>query len=622
MTDNNAIEKVEMTDDNAPNPVPVHDALPAKIVWKNRPPMSISEKMCGGLFYAQLVLQLVLGLVMIGMKNAYFLGADDSCPSGWTNVDNMCYSEALVEKQSKCETEHFGFNSGRSLAEALETDMNLWDALDEFPAIPIVLFASMIVLACVWLTLLRLWARLIVWTTIGIGLVSFIYLGFRPCFDGYQPLWAFIVFFAILVGVVIWKRTAVDKAVIVISVACQGLQETPSIFFFAFIPFVLFGGYVCVWAAFMIQSATVWDVYQTDGYPCTMGPSSFSGQVRIIFAVLFTPTMFFLKNAMLILCATGIGGWYFDDADAPANSAAEGLKWAFTTSSGASFMAAVVMYLTQEIRKRAQSPLRFCCCFFPLHTILWMTYCMIGSCIRTMTRYMLIAHTFHGGDFLTTGKNAWTLLSSRLGDAAVNDTIASGVLNLSTSLFSVAFGFIAWAWLDEALGVGILVHVTDSAAESASSDILFVFLVLFMAIFVLNPIFSLILLAVFGSLIKLNVLLGFLGGVFIGSICCIFFRYFSTVVLACTDTIFFAFALEAEASKKQERFQRLYGLIETYVVGVPVAPGGEIGQKITVGTVQNGEGQVMGAPSDAEWQAEAASPNVVVDAGNQQMEKE
>eukprot|EP00927_Polykrikos_kofoidii_P053238 TRINITY_DN4751_c0_g1_i2.p1 TRINITY_DN4751_c0_g1~~TRINITY_DN4751_c0_g1_i2.p1 ORF type:complete len:623 (-),score=110.90 TRINITY_DN4751_c0_g1_i2:152-1951(-) len=596
--------KVAMKGEKSPHPEPVHDALPAKIIWKNRPPMSISEKLCGGLFYAQLVLQLVLGFVMIGMKNAYFLGADDSCPSGWTNSGSMCFSEALLEKQIKCENEHSGLDSGRLLQGAIETDMNLWDALDEFPGIPIALLASMIVLGCVWLTLLRLFARVIVWTTIGIGLAFFIYLGLRPCIDGSEPVWAFLVFFAISLGVAIWKRKAVDAAAVVISIACKGLQETPSIFFFAFVPFVLFAAYVCVWAAFMIQSATVWDVYKTEGNPCTMGPSSFSDRVRVIFAVLFAPTMFFLKNAMLILCATGIGGWYFDDPDAPANSAAEGLKWAFTTSSGASFVAAVVMYIAREVRKRAQSPLRYCCCLFPLHTILWMTYCMIESCIRTMTRYMLIAHTFHGGDFLTTGKNAWTLLSSRLGDAAVNDTIASAVLNLSTSLFSVAFAFLAWAWLDEALGVGILVTITDAAANNPYADIIFICLVLFMAIFVLNPMFTLIVLAAFGSLIKLNMLLGFLGGAFIGAICCVFFRYFSTVVLACADTIFFAFALEKDASKKQDRFEKLYNMIETNVVGVPVASGAVIAQKIAVG-------QVAPAPSNAEGQADAASSNEV-----------
>lgn len=155
----------------------------------------------------------------------------------------------------------------------------------------------------------------------------------------------------------------------------------------------------------------------------------------------------------------------------------------------------------------------------------------------------------------------------------VNDTVAVMVLTWSTSLFSTAMGFIAWAWLDDCMEVGLLNTIGEAAADAGEfADILILLLIMVMFGFVKRPIFSLVLVAFFGSLIKSDMFVGFLGGIFIGSICCILFRYFSAVVLASSDVIFWCFALEADAGKRQEeRFPEIYKMIDTQVVvGKPV----------------------------------------------------
>jgi len=184
----------------------------------------------------------------------------------------------------------------------------------------------------------------------------------------------------------------------------------------------------------------------------------------------------------------------------------------------------------------------------------------------------LIAHTFHGGSIRNTATVTYNILKKRLGEAMVNDLVSKTVMDYSSGLFSIGFAFIAWAWIDTAMGVGLLVNQPEWFTDAnIPLDIVILVLVFIMKIFVLNPIITLVILALFGAKIKVDIILGFLGGTFVGSICCLFFRFISNIVLCSADTMFYAFALEAEAGQKQERFKEVYECIESnIVVGAPV----------------------------------------------------
>lgn len=330
---------------------------------------------------------------------------------------------------------------------------------------------------------------------------------------------------------------------------------------------------------------------------CQAGTSGFASNCQWILGVLFMPTVYFLQNAVLIVCATGVGAWYFhhDDANKPSIPAKVGLIWAFTVSAGASYFVAVVNYIVSEIRRQAKGSMKYACCCFPHKTLCAFIFCAIQGCVQAYTRYMLIAHTFHGGSIRTTATVTFNILKNRLGEAMVNDLVSKTVMDYSSGLFSIGFAFIAWAWIDDAMGVGLLVNQPEWWTElNIPLDIVILFLVFIMKIFVLNPIFTLIFLALFGAKIKLTVLLGFLGGTFVGSICCLFFRFCSNIVLCCADTMFYAYALEAEAGQKQERFKEVYECIESnIVVGVPVTgPDPETG--VAQGEVAQGSSQPHG----------------------------
>jgi len=153
---------------------------------------------------------------------------------------------------------------------------------------------------------------------------------------------------------------------------------------------------------------------------------------------------------------------------------------------------------------------------------------------------------------------------------------------------------------------GLLNTVGDAAAKSSSADILIIFLIFVMYIFVSNPMVCIVLLAVFGDKIKADILVGFLGGIFVGSVCCLFFTAFAQVVLNSTDVIFYCFALEQETGHRQPRFSQLYESIENFVVGVPIADGeghakavqGRPNQQYHPNNPElGGQGVVMGTPA-------------------------
>lgn len=309
----------------------------------------------------------------------------------------------------------------------------------------------------------------------------------------------------------------------------------------------------------------------------------------------FFPTIFFLQNAMAVVVAAGIGAWYFHgerpdqelaEPEIPACPAQEGFKWAFTSASGASFFCACVEYIIREIRKMADHPFKYCVC--TPYTFAALVWCCIASVAQAFTKFTLIAHVFHGGGIRDTAQKTSEILMRRLGAAVVTDTIATLVLNIGTALISTGFALAAWYWLDNAQGhASLLDYLMKWAHESGSADVMFVLLVLMMYKVVEQPTITIVCLALFGrysgylytatldetspsgTVYKKEFDVspsGFLGGVFVGSVCCLFFRYFSLLVLNSADTIFYCFALESDYGQTQERFQKIYQMVNSVQV--------------------------------------------------------
>ena len=94
----------------------------------------------------------------------------------------------------------------------------------------------------------------------GMTLVLLLYMAIRPMTAGGDLQWQPLVLVVLMVGVLIWKRKAVDMAAMCISAAARGLEETPSVFAWTALVMIIYFAFLLVWSFIMIISATVWDV--------------------------------------------------------------------------------------------------------------------------------------------------------------------------------------------------------------------------------------------------------------------------------------------------------------------------------------------------------------------------
>eukprot|EP00746_Dinoflagellata_sp_MGD_P038775 gnl/MRDRNA2_/MRDRNA2_193283_c0_seq1.p1 gnl/MRDRNA2_/MRDRNA2_193283_c0~~gnl/MRDRNA2_/MRDRNA2_193283_c0_seq1.p1 ORF type:complete len:346 (+),score=48.62 gnl/MRDRNA2_/MRDRNA2_193283_c0_seq1:115-1038(+) len=276
---------------------------------------------------------------------------------------------------------------------------------------------------------------------------------------------------------------------------------------------------------------------------------------------MFVPTVYFLKNAVLIICTCGISGWYlhYGDPNLPSNPALTGLQWAFTTSSGASYLAALVMYGIHELNSLAQSKLKY---IEPLHMFAAVIMCCIKQIVEGLSRFMLISHTFQGGSIWQAGKTGFSLLKKHLGNFVVTDSVAQNVLGFGTCLLSTCFGFAAWAWFEDVLGTGIL----SWARNDDNGDIVIMLIIWVMVYIVSRPILFLVLLCLIGDFLTWTVISAMLAGMFVGCIACILFRFFAWNVIFASDAMIYCFAVEAEAGQQQEqRFRELYEVVHTQI---------------------------------------------------------
>lgn len=407
------------------------------------------------------------------------------------------------------------------------------------------------------------------WASIGFIVLFLVWFAIRSMTLGAEFGDTIVYWFVAIVicAIAFYKRKAVDKAAKTLTVASGGLEEAPKIFATSSIVLLLFIGYVSIWVTFAIDAAKVWQVYEDEhGWGCNIKHSDFGQTVHKLMGMCFFPCMLFMENAVVIISAAGIGAWYFheDDEHVPDCPSMVGLKWAFTTSSGVSFFNAMVVNVVRKFREASESPFRFCPC--ALQFLFWMIFCAIQGCVLALTRYMIIAHTFHSGGIRENAQSSFQMLKDRLGDAIVNDNVSRTVLWLGTTFFSTAIGFLSFMWLDGNLEGGVLAGMKQAGEHTADqglADVFGVYIAFIFALFISHPLLSLVVITLFADYAPPEPgMSAILGGIFIGSISNIVFTLFSVVMSSATDTIFYCFALEEDSGTKQDKHEEIYDFMK------------------------------------------------------------
>lgn len=485
----------------------------------------------------------------------------------WSGLAVMHNSQ--VQKFEALADQVMGRQSADDSGRRLQEKTDLWGAFEQNVEVPAVLLAVMLILVPTWLFVLKQFTQAVVWGTLLLDLAGLIWLMIRGEFE-----WPFIAMTVIFLLLVFIFRNKIKTAIEMLKLATHALGQTPSVFAANLVLFFVYVFYVAFWEMAIIASTGVVVLQDCE----RMKPGFIDNAVNFM-VFMFLPMTFFFMNCKLVICACGLGAWYFhsDDPQKPKSPAFVGLKWAFYDSAGPTFVAALIQYAVHELRKVAVGNCWFC---HPIGCFFRMLWCCIEGTVRAFTKFMLLGHVFHGGGVVKTARAVYATLKKHMGDAITTDFISVQVVTWSTCIFAVGMGFAGWIWMDQALfGTSSMAMVV----QAIPADVAIVVFACVLLYFSKYPLCTLVVIGLTQGMITQYVpeAIGFLTALFLTSITSIVFMFVGGIVHNSTDTMLYCVALERETGKEQERFRETYeALKKTGVVqGTPV---GEVAEGAVV----------------------------------------
>jgi len=485
--------------------------------------------------------------------------------------------------------EHDATHIMRRLAENTEK-FHMWDRMAQNGEIPGVLVPLILVVGVLWLLLMKSAAKCCIWSAVVFSVIIFIFLAIFPAFltfhvcrspmrewaiagdkysynecigEGGRPseksggvIIVFLIPAIVISGLAIWKRADINIAAKCLGACCLSLFQNPFTFVSCLGVYAYFLFYIGLWIGGILSIFNSYAPRCDEAGMPILDLRDPEGAIIEILALLLPLSYVYFEMMIVVVVACGVGGWYFqEDPERPHQPSLEGLKWAYSTSSGAVVLATVITTPIIWIRNYVHSTwakVAMCPCL-PcswLYWILYILWCCVLRAYLAFTRFMLISHTFHGGDIFQVARKAWIVLKKHLGGAVVTDTVADMVLHGGVTIISTVFGIGAWAWMEKAVGSGFLSEIF-TGTDTGGVIVLVVFLLLIFMWFVRHSLFTILLIAIVGNSIADKNFHGFLCGLFIGAICHVMFSFIAKVIHAGMDTIFYCYALEAEFAKLQ-----------------------------------------------------------------------
>ncbi|KAF4685025.1 hypothetical protein FOZ60_007043 [Perkinsus olseni] len=515
-------QRISNKNDMEPVSEPSHGFAPG-VKWRNRSALGPLDWICIALFWVCILAQLIAGFVIIGSRNYAFpyvesQGSNAVCPSGFVLAAEKCKLQGsrvnpfdpnalgcvdskLCDELLRCHASLRDSSLPFAVLQAEtggeKTANNLWEAFGDYWYIPTVIFPSMVVLGVFWLLAMQYLVKPLVWTTITAGVAFLIGMWAYWYFVHEVNNWMLLVGAGITIIACIFLFRSINRACKVISVAAYGLRKTPWVIITSLMVKAIYVLYVVLWTIFMIRSAQAKSVKMSN---CTLEDEKWIQVARIIYGLLFWIFTYVFLNMKTVVCAAGIGAWYFPGGDGePTIPALRG------PSMG-------------------------------LYDQLWGCHCFASCCLGVLemfSKFMLIGQVFSGKGLCGAGRKSFNLVKDRLGTAFITDGVGHSMLSICTYVFSLGIGIAAWVWLDEAqnyqtlteLGWYLLIPVLLDGCNTVNQ--------------------------VHAQLAINSVT----GALFIGSVCYSFFHFLADVMLSCIDTVFFCFAIEADADVYQGRFE-------------------------------------------------------------------
>lgn len=474
-------------------------------------------------------------------------------------------------------------------------DEGIFDAFLEAPEIILGLLGLTVGITVVWALLLRYFAKPIVFLTEAVKIAALIALAVYQ-----QEQSSRIIFIILAVALVVYTyyfRVKIILAAKMIEQSVIALSKNPAVFLGGIFTKLLFAGNAALFVFFFSKSFNVAQVKKgeqfcsTDfnsgvtscNYSCHFDYPDYVGDIGIYLGVSYLWTIMLLAAIRLSIISTIIGSWHFHPSDVPSVFLAiRNTIYSFGTLAVSSLIAGIAEKLNRMINR--PSCAAWCGPAFFVLAPLQILLCFFGTCIKSviqmLTKYAVILHTFTGNDFVSSGKDAFGILSRHFVGGFVTEVSSQSVLHLASYAFSYGITIICWIWIDDRFDCQSFPSNTEDG-NSTGMFILYTFLVLFNLWFPVLGIYIMILVSRFLSAENTfwssmqHLWVPPLASIFVGCIAMMFFLFLSHIFLDTINVKFMCYAIDKEnrvENESNKEFEMLLKDVPGYIEATDVQP--------------------------------------------------
>lgn len=444
---------------------------------------------------------------------------------------------------------------------------DVWDFLEDHFYQPLVLFASVFILAGIWLLALEKCPRGVVWGTIAADLLLLILVFIWYLVElEFVNIGCIVLAVLLVIGCIVCRKQ-IETSCVIMKVAMDGLFENKRLFVVTFGVQLVWIGYFALWVAGIIGMHFVKEVKvlspQSGGFDCELSTGWTSNGVFQVYWVLqyYWVTAFF-QNINTMMITANLAGWFFKEDDYT-SFWVQALTWSVGVQAGGNAMCAGITGFLEYLLSKVSTPLKIV--FAMLNPLEWIFLC-IGLALKTValtfTKFALIAMTIQGKTFCAAAPEALNILRDRLGQAVITDYIGKRVMAWCTYFLALAVAFAAWAWADSAQDIDILDKLGGAAGLT--------FLTLLFAIVISYPLMAIVFVALVEQFVSTIDWTGdrelweiragmnsIFAAIFMGCVTQFLLDFISGIVVTAMDVLLFCIAVE-DSNNKQDRFADLY----------------------------------------------------------------
>jgi len=439
------------------------------------------------------------------------------------------------------------------------------------------IFPSIVLFAVGWFFALKHFPHAVVYSTILLGVMILVALGLMAVNDDpNKDVQVGLGNFICAGGVVIFTfimRKQISFVCRVCAAACKILKLRLSIFAAAFVLKLIWACIIGLALWFLVASDQIVEIQERDeildGSDVTFTTCdilSVGGNYKYGPLLAFLWVSSFFDMGLALLSAVGIGGYYFhrDDPLAPQYPAFTALGWVFSRSAGAVAESSVIVSLVQwaQLYLDFKRGYAFLCVCNPIWWVFKVIWFFVGGALSTISRFLVIMHGFHGGDFSTNDprRPAKEALFKHLGTGFMNGLIGQEVLSFSASLLATVIGLCTFMWIDAIEEIGFL---KEDMVEGIMKLLPTCYLIL-AHLFYRWGLAALVLITLFHTWIFQSKQWSCIfAGFFVTCVAKIVLQWFVDVVFHATDGLLYCYVLEAESGcPVSEDMQEIHDIIQ------------------------------------------------------------